>query len=342
MTHEDQPKAQDTALQPAPLAPIKIDLTPLGGFEEAIEALEEHRGLRALGVGDEPGHEQVREAQKACREVRTSVESTRKGLKDPILKVGREIDRIAKDLTARVREIEVPLQGQIDERKRHLERLEAERKRRRQEEIERREGLMRAVGAEWSATALAEMTAEEFEQRHEEARELFQRREDERKAKEAAEAAEREKERQEAQRAREEAKAERRKAKEAEEEVARLKAELAEAKKKEDPPASPDAGEPSSSSDDAARQTSSEDATAPSVSADDGITFPRAAELEALGAPVGPQAHLGNGAYVEAGGEGVYLSTPRADGKVDWLYLEQPEYRRLLGFVMRNLPGGWS
>ncbi len=76
--------------------------------EQIAKLREQYTGL-AIRDGDKKSYEVVAKAASHMEKIRTTIEATRKALKDPALKYGKKIDAEAKRITVSLREIEDPL-----------------------------------------------------------------------------------------------------------------------------------------------------------------------------------------------------------------------------------------
>lgn len=100
---------------------------------EAIkEKVAEYRALVINGVEDKESYKAVDEARKTLKKTRTGIEKKRKELKEPVLAYGKQIDSVAKELTALVEPVEIELDAKIkfiDDALKRAELEEAERQR---------------------------------------------------------------------------------------------------------------------------------------------------------------------------------------------------------------------
>jgi chromosome segregation ATPase len=115
----NQARTTVTALR-APVSdrPVEYDVT-----EADIEATRQI--YASLEATTPEGYEEVRLAIAHCRTTRTAVEKRRKELKADALEWGRKVDGVAKDLTALIQGIELPLQVKkqiVDDEKARLKR----------------------------------------------------------------------------------------------------------------------------------------------------------------------------------------------------------------------------
>lgn len=135
----------------AGVAPIVYDVT-----DEAIAEIREQ--YAALSCETPAGYEETRIAIGKLRSSRTAVEARRKELKDPALEYGRLVDSRAKHLTAKLQEIEDPLQAMKDA----ADVRRAEEKRQREEAaLVAREAELKAEREAEEARLKAEREAEE-------------------------------------------------------------------------------------------------------------------------------------------------------------------------------------
>jgi hypothetical protein len=106
--------------------------------EELSAKLEEYKAITIAGTSDKAGYKKAKEAWKQLKDARIAIEKKRKELKEPAITYGKNIENIAKELTAMVEPIEKDLNAKmkyIDETE-EREALEASRLQREKERAE--------------------------------------------------------------------------------------------------------------------------------------------------------------------------------------------------------------
>jgi len=102
-------------------------LSPITKFESAINKMKaEYSGLTIFGQEDKEGFLKVSNARKAAKSLRVEVEHRRKALNEDALKWQRTVNEKAKEITAKIEEIEKPLQKLEDEYLAEKERIKEE------------------------------------------------------------------------------------------------------------------------------------------------------------------------------------------------------------------------
>lgn len=122
------------------------------------ELRAKYGGLTIAGVNDKKGYELVHAARMEIREYRVAVEKVRKTLKEDSLAYGRKVDTEAKRITAKLIEIEEPLdqeESRIDAEK---EKIKQEAQRKKEAELQARIDALTAVGAPVNIAEIAMMT----------------------------------------------------------------------------------------------------------------------------------------------------------------------------------------
>lgn len=131
--------------------PATFEIQPIT-FEATAEALEQLVAKSCLlvvtGVDDTDGIAAVREHRLELKKIRVNIENRRKQLKADSLEYGRQVDGMAKALTAIIEPEEKRLEYQEGVVKRHQEKLAREAEERRQEKLKAR--LQRLVDVECS------------------------------------------------------------------------------------------------------------------------------------------------------------------------------------------------
>lgn len=121
------------------LAEVSTSIQAIERFRDAIAAIEkEHPKSLVVDVTTPTGMRAAIAARAAWREPRIATEKARKEAKAPILKLGREIDLLAADLEAQLRDGESNYDAQI---KKEEQRKELEKAAKEQAEREAREAL---------------------------------------------------------------------------------------------------------------------------------------------------------------------------------------------------------
>jgi hypothetical protein len=143
--------AEEQQIAGTAMAVIQETIVAFDAVESGIAELAQQYTSVAFAVDTEKGMTEAKQARIAIRRPRYAVETARKAAKSPLLELGREIDRRAKAITGRLLELEEPIDGQIIAEE---QRREAEKERKRQEEIERIARHQSGIG-EIAATALS-------------------------------------------------------------------------------------------------------------------------------------------------------------------------------------------
>ncbi len=202
---------------------------------DAIKStVAEHAGLTGLVIKDQPDVDQIRKARIELKNVRVAIEKRRKELKADSLEFGRNVDKVAKFLTAMVAPTEKALQDKEDAWK-------DAREQKRKEKLQKRLDALATVGASAPVIvverldddAFANLLAKETEAFHAEQERIKKEAEEEArlKAEELARLAEEQRLAEEKRQAEEARLAEERR--QLEEERARLKAEADERQRQE-------------------------------------------------------------------------------------------------------------
>ena len=166
--------------------------------QQIAEAVELANEATVIDHEDTEGMKLCHDYRMGLVKMRTSIEAKRKELKEDVIKRGKLIDGVAKELAAPLPAAEARLKELEDSAKREAERLEAIRQEEIQREVTRRCELATSVAWSIPVAMLTTLTTEEFETAYaeklaeKEAREEAQRKEQERQeaiAKEQAEKA---------------------------------------------------------------------------------------------------------------------------------------------------------
>lgn len=178
------------------------ELAILEAFEitkqQIAEAVDLANEATVIDHEDTEGMKLCHDYRMGLVKMRTSIEAKRKELKEDIVKRGRLIDGVAKELSAPLPAAEARLKELEESAKREAERIEAIKQEEIQREVRRRCELATSVAWSIPIAMLATLTTEEFETAYaekvaeKEAREEAQRKEQERQeaiAKEQAEKA---------------------------------------------------------------------------------------------------------------------------------------------------------
>ena len=104
------------------------------------ELKKKYKGLKVKDKDDQSGITKVTEAYRDVVKVRTTLEKKRKEVKEPYIKIGKDIDEEAKRLTNLILDVENPLKSEYEKIK-QWEKEEEERK-----EAERLEKIKKRVG----------------------------------------------------------------------------------------------------------------------------------------------------------------------------------------------------
>lgn len=91
------------------LVDVQFGTETLEGLKELRDSLE---GV-VFDCSTKDGLKQANAAKRECTSLRTSLESRRKELKDPLLKAGKSIDAEAKKIKAEIEAVEKPIADQI-------------------------------------------------------------------------------------------------------------------------------------------------------------------------------------------------------------------------------------
>ena len=92
---------------------IKTEQTELMKFDPirswAATKVKEYSGLKIAGLDDKDGYVAVHNARMVMKEKRVEVEKMRKAIKQYYLDRGRDVDNVAKEITALIQPIETCL-----------------------------------------------------------------------------------------------------------------------------------------------------------------------------------------------------------------------------------------
>lgn len=114
-------------------------LAPITKVEVEIARMRnEYSGLTIAGVDDREGFNKVSTARKEVKAVRVQVEKERKALVDDAVKWQRQVNEVAKGITAQLEEIETPLEEMEKAHLAEKERIKQEAERLRKEKIQNR------------------------------------------------------------------------------------------------------------------------------------------------------------------------------------------------------------
>lgn len=131
--------------------------------QEAIQAMrDECLPIVVKDWMDVEGYSAAKEAKKKVVKARTTVDKERQKLKKYFLEGGRAVDAPAKEIFAAIEPVESHLQAQIDVVEKELERQEAEKVRKFNEESSRRVNELQSYRAQFDHTAVSMLSPEDY------------------------------------------------------------------------------------------------------------------------------------------------------------------------------------
>lgn len=177
--------------------PVTEDLAKRYNVADAkiAELRDEYMPLTIAGLEDRRGYEKVHAARMVVRDLRITVDKTRKALKEDALEYGRKVDREAKRIIGQLEPIEEHLEAEEKRIDAEKERIKQEKQRETEAKVQKRIDALTAVGASINLGEIVQMTDMAFDFALRAATEAFEAREAARKEAEAALARQQEAER---------------------------------------------------------------------------------------------------------------------------------------------------
>ena len=108
---KDDAKIDDAVV----ITDAKIEIAKFNLADAGIAELKKkYKGLKVKDKDDQTGITKVTEAYRDVVKVRTTLEKKRKEVKEPYIKIGKDIDEEAKRLTNLILDIENPLKSEYE------------------------------------------------------------------------------------------------------------------------------------------------------------------------------------------------------------------------------------
>lgn len=143
---------------------VATDMTRYYPTDAAIKKLaDEYLPLKIAGQEDTKGFKKVHEARMVVKNLRCTVENTRETLKAPVLKLGKEIDSVAKGIAAKLEPIETHLKNEEDAYEKEKERIKQAAAEAKRIALQKRVTAFAALGIMELPADIAEMPEHEFD-----------------------------------------------------------------------------------------------------------------------------------------------------------------------------------
>lgn len=140
---KDDAKIEDAVV----ITDAKTEIAKFNLADAGIAELKKkYKGLKVKDKDDQTGITKVTEAYRDIVKVRTTLEKKRKEVKEPYVKIGKDIDEEAKRLTNLILEVENPLKSEYEKIKQWEKEEEERKEAERQEKIKKRVGELTGAG----------------------------------------------------------------------------------------------------------------------------------------------------------------------------------------------------
>ena len=140
---KDDAKIEDAVV----ITDAKTEIAKFNLADAGIAELKKkYKGLKVKDKDDQNGITKVTEAYRDVVKVRTTLEKKRKEVKEPYVKIGKDIDEEAKRLTNLILEVENPLKSEYEKIKQWEKEEEERKEAERQEKIKKRVGELTGAG----------------------------------------------------------------------------------------------------------------------------------------------------------------------------------------------------